>query len=160
MSIRGRWRHRLFQVAVVVKGIDGVLDVLGAVLLLAFGPVGVGGVTRFLTQHELGEDPGDLLAGLLVRHTQGISVATVHFAAAYLSVHGLIKIWLASTLIRDRRGVFPVALVVMGLFVAYELLRLHYYPSGALAFLTALDVMIIVLVWFEYRALAAASAAS
>jgi uncharacterized membrane protein len=148
-----RWRHRFFQLAMVFKAIDGVLEVVGAVLLLAFGPAGVGGAARFLTQHELGEDPGDLLAGLLVRNTQDISVATVHFATVCVFFHGLVKIWLASSLIRDRRWVFPVALVLMALFVAYQLIRLHYQPSQGLVILTVLDVVIIVLVWFEYRAL-------
>jgi uncharacterized membrane protein len=149
----GRWRHRFFQLAMVLKGIDGVLEILGAVLLLAFGPAGVSGAARFLTQHELAEDPGDLLAGLLVRHTQDIGVAAVHFAAAYLLFHGLIKIWLVSSLMRERRWVFPVALVFMGLFVVYQIVRLHYHPSGGLVFLTVADVVIMVLVWFEYRAL-------
>jgi len=152
----GLWRHHLFQLAMVLKAVDGVLEILGGVLLLAFGPAGVSGAVRFLTQHELDEDPGDLLSGLLVRHTQNIGVATVHFAAAYLFFHGLVKIWLASTLIRDRRWVFPVALVLLGLFVSYQLVRLHYHPSGGLAVLTAVDLAIIVLVWFEYRALDAA----
>ena len=149
----GRWRHRFFRIAMVLKGTDGVLEILGAVLLLVFGPAGVRGVARFLTQHELAEDPGDVLAGLLVRHTQGIGVGTVHFAAAYLLFHGLVKVWLVSGLIRERRWVFPVALVFMGVFVVYQIVRLHYHPSGGLVFLTVLDVVIMVLVWFEYRAL-------
>ena len=152
----GRWRHRFFQLAMVLKGVDGVLEILGAALLLAFGPAGVSGVARFLTQHELAEDPGDAFAGLLVRHTQDIGVATVHFAAAYLLFHGIVKIWLVSSLIRERRWVFPVALAFMGLFVVYQLVRLHSHPSGGLVFLTVLDVVIMVLVWFEYRALAPA----
>ena len=146
-----RWRHRFFQFAMVLKGIDGVLEIMGAVLLLVFGPAGVSGVARFLTQHELAEDPGDILAGLLVRHTRDIGVGTVHFAAAYLLFHGLIKIWLVSSLIRERRWVFPVALVFMGLFVVFQIVRLHDHPSGGLVLLTVADVVIMVLIWFEYR---------
>lgn len=137
----------------ILKGIDGALEIAGAVLLLVFGRSGVGGSARFLTQHELAEDPGDLFARLLVRHTQDISAATVHFAAAYLLFHGLVKIWLASSLLRNQRWVFPVALVLMALFVGYQLIRLHSHPSGGLVFLTVLDVVIIVLVWLEFRAL-------
>lgn len=149
----GRWRHALFQVAVVVKGIDGVLELLGAVLLLVLGPGGIGDTVRFLTQHELAEDPHDLLARLLIRHTQQLGSATIHFAAAYLAVHGVLKVWLVGGLLRGRRWVFPVAMLFLGLFIAYQLFRLSHHPGAGLAFLTVLDVVILVLVWREYRAL-------
>lgn len=149
----GRVRHRLFQLGVVLKGIDGVLEVLGAGLLFAIGPAGVSRTVRFLTQHELAEDPHDVLAGLLVRHTRDLSSGTVHFAAAYLLVHGLAKIWIVGGLIRERRWIFPVALVFLGVFVLYQAYRLLHHPSAGLAFLTVLDVAIMALVWREYEAL-------
>ncbi len=152
-ATRAPWRHRLFQAAMVVKGLDGVLEVAGAVLLLTFGPGGVTGAVRFLTQNELAEDPHDWLAGLLVRHTQDVAAGTVHFAAAYLFFHGLIKLWLVGGLLRERRWVFPVALVLMALFVVYQVVRLTHHPGGGLLFLTVLDVAIIGLVWWEWRAL-------
>lgn len=150
-----RWRHGLFRAAVMVKGVDGLLEIVGAGLLLAFGPGGVSGAVRFLTQHELAEDPRDLLVGLLIRRTQRIGAGAVHFAAAYLFVHGLVKVWLVGGLIRERRWVFPVALMILGLFVVYQVIRLVRHPGGGLLFLTVFDLAIIGLVWREYRALPA-----
>ena len=149
----GYWRHRLFQAAVILKGIDAVLEVIGGALLVAFGQQGIGRTVRFLTQHELTEDPHDLVAGWVLRYTRHIGVATVHFAAAYLLVHGLVKVGLAGGLIREKRWVFPVALVFLGMFVLYQLYRFQHHPSAPLAFLTVLDLAIMALVWREYVAL-------
>lgn len=150
---RPSWRHRLFQVGVVLKGVDGILEVVGGVLLGAFGSAGLSRAVTFLTQHELSEDPHDLVAGWLVRHTRGLGVETVHFAVAYLLVHGAVKVVLAAGLMRERLRAFPAALGFLGLFVLYQAYRVIITGSAGLALLTATDVVIIWLVWQEYRVL-------
>ncbi|MCG6986597.1 MAG: DUF2127 domain-containing protein [Gemmatimonadetes bacterium] len=148
------WSHRLFRWAVILKGIDGLLEVGGGVLLFLLGPHGVSGVVAFLTQHELAEDPGDLVAGFLVRHTRHLGLATIHFAAVYLLVHGITKVGLVVGLLRERRGVFPVAIGFLGLFLAYQVYRMLVGPSPALAVLIVVDTMILALIWKEYAATA------
>ncbi len=149
----GWWRHRLFQVGVILKGLDGALEVAGGILLAVFGASGISRAVRFLTQHELSEDPHDVLAGWLVRHLRDVGHETVHFAIAYLSVHGIVKLVLAAGLIRERLRVFPWALGFLGLFVLYQCYRLLVGFSYGLAFLTALDFVIMAFVWVEYRSL-------
>jgi len=152
-------RHRFFVWAVALKGIDGVLEVAGGALALLYGAHGVSGVVAFLTQHELAEDPRDLFANFLVRHTERLGVASVHFAAAYLLVHGLAKVGLAVGLLRGRRGVFPAALAFLGLFFLYQAYRMIIDPSPALAVLMLMDAVILLLVWREYLATAAEATA-
>ncbi len=148
------WRHRLFRWAVTLKGIDGMLEFVGGASLLLFGRQGVRGAVAFLTQHELAEDPHDLVAGFLVHHTRHLGIATVHFAAAYLFVHGIVKVGLAVALLRERRGVFPAAMAFLGVFLAYQIYRIAVEPSAALAGLMVVDAVILVLVWREYVATA------
>jgi uncharacterized membrane protein len=54
-------------------------------------------------------------------------------------------------LLRKWRPAYPVAAVVLGVFVGYELLRAVHTGSLVLPFLAALDVLVIVLVLREYR---------
>lgn len=152
---RRRWRHRFFQFGVILKGVDGVLEIVGGALLVAFGSRGLGTAVRFVTQHELSEDPRDAVAGWMVRHAAAVGADTVHFASLYLLAHGIVKIVLAVGLIRERIGVFPVALGLIGLFTLYQAYRLTVLPSVGLATLTVFDVVIIALVWVEYRVLRA-----
>jgi uncharacterized membrane protein len=146
------WRHRLFRLGVLLKGLDGVLELAGGILLVAMGRTGVSRTVALLTQHELSEDPHDLVAGFLMREARQLGQGSVHFAAAYLIAHGLVKLWLVGGLIRERAWVFPMALGFLGLFIAYQLYRLTYQRSLALGVLSAMDLVIMVLVWREYVA--------
>lgn len=147
------WRHHLFQLGMVVKGLDGVLEIAGGVLLAVLGSTGVGRTVAFLTQHELSEDPRDPLARWAVDRFGHLAAGTVLFAVAYLLVHGAVKVVLTAGLIRGRLGVFPWALGFLGTFVLYQGYRLTVQPSAGLAALTVLDLVIMVLVWREYEAL-------
>jgi len=59
---------KTFKVGLVLKGLDGVLEVAGGILLLFLSPRAIEHVVRVLTAHELSEDPHDLVARYLL-HT-------------------------------------------------------------------------------------------
>lgn len=143
--------HRLFQVAVVVKGIDGVLEFIGGVLLLFVSPTALHRLVIMLTQHELAEEPDDWLALTLRNLAEAFSVETRHFASAYLIGHGILKIFLAASLLRERLWAFPLALSVLTVFVAYQVHRFGRTHSMTLLALTVLDAVVMVLIWREYR---------
>jgi uncharacterized membrane protein len=84
------------QIGIILKGLDGVVEVVGGLLLLAVTPVTVDGMVVRATQHELSEDPNDVLAGRLLGYTHGLTGSPVTFAARYLLVHGVVKIVLVA----------------------------------------------------------------
>ncbi len=149
--MRERTAHRLFQLGVIAKGVDGVLELLGGVTFLLMDPRALGGLVRFLTAHELSEDPSDLVANALRRAVLHVSLDTQLFASLYLLAHGVLKLALVSGLWHGRRWAYPAALWFLGAFVAYELYRSVLGPSPALAALTALDVIVMALIWREWR---------
>jgi uncharacterized membrane protein len=51
-----------FEVGILLKGLDGLLEVLGGLLLLVVSPATIDRVVTSLTRHELSEDPRDVLA--------------------------------------------------------------------------------------------------
>jgi len=143
--------HRLFQVAVVLKGVDGILETIGGALLLLVSPAALHWVVIVLTQHELAEEPDDWLVAALRRAADGFSMQTKHFASAYLIGHGVLKIFLAVCLLRERLWAFPVALAVLAVFVTYQLLRFDRTHSLVLLLLTVVDIVVMALIWREYR---------
>jgi len=143
--------HRLFQVAVVVKGLDGVLEFIGGVLLLLVSPTTLHRLVVVLTQHELAEEPDDWLVMTLRHAAETFSVETKHFASAYLIGHGILKVFLAASLLRERLWAFPLALSVLAIFVVYQLHRFGRTHSMILLALTVLDAVVMVLIWHEYR---------
>ena len=143
--------HRLFQVAVVVKGIDGVLELVGGVLLLLVGPAALHHLGVLLARHELADEPDDWVVMALRHLAESFSVETRHFASAYLIGHGVLKIFLAVTLLRERLWAFPTALSVLAIFVAYQLHRFARTHSIVLLALTIVDIVVMALIWREYR---------
>jgi uncharacterized membrane protein len=153
MSVRhesGRL-HRLFQLAVVLKGIDGILELIGGALLLLVSPAALHRLVIVLTQHELAEEPDDSLVATLRDAAERFSMETKHFASAYLIGHGVLKVFLAANLLRERRWAFPVAMAVLAVFVVYQSLRFARTHSLLLLALTVVDIVVMALIWREYR---------
>ena len=148
----GIWRHRFFRIGVWLKGLDGLVELGGAAALEILGRPGIHTVARLLVRHELGEDPGDPLAHLVLDVAHRLQGDTLRFTVLYLAFHGAVKVWLAVFLLRDRLWAFPVALVLLCLFLAFQCWQLVASPAPALGALTAIDAAIIVLIWREWKA--------
>lgn len=148
-----RWREILFLVSVWVKGLDGLLELLGGAALLNLSPAFILGVVRLLTQDEIAEDPRDLVANALLRAASRLSLAGEHFMALYLLIHGVVKIALVSALLKRFLIAYPLSMVVFAGFVAYQLYRYTFTRGLGILALTALDFVVIALIYLEYRAL-------
>ena len=59
---RTRIVDRAFALALAIKGIDGALELIGGLVLFVVPPSAITLVFRSLTQHELSEDPHDVIA--------------------------------------------------------------------------------------------------
>ena len=149
----GRTLHTLFTVGVIGKGIDGVLETAGGVLLLLANPARLSRLVRTLTQHELIEDPRDLVATALRHAVEHLSSGTQTFAAVYLLLHGVVKVGLVAALLRRQLWAYPAAMLVFGVFLAYQLYRWSHTHANLLVALSALDVIVIGLTYVEYQRL-------
>jgi uncharacterized membrane protein len=146
---------RTFDITLILKGLDGLFELVGGVLLIVISPATIDHLAKMLTQHELSQDPHDFIAHRLLRLTANLH-NTQLFGAIYLLTHGLVKIVLVIGLFRREHWAYYFAFVFLGGFVVYQVYRLTYAPSVGLALLTAFDVFIIWLTWREYRRMRAA----
>ena len=145
--------HLAFEVGVVLKGLNGLLELIGGTLLLAFPPSAIQHFIVGLTHNELSEDPNDFIATHLRSAAEHLSVGGELFAAIYLLSHGVIKAVLVYALFKDKLWAFPWAIGVFTAFAIYQIYRYFVQPSGGLIALTVLDVIVIVLAWAEWQRL-------
>lgn len=143
--------HQLFEIGMWIKGIDGVLEIIGGFLLLMISPVTLNRLVIALTQHELVEDPQDVIANALRSTAVHLSANTQLFSSIYLIAHGLIKIGVVVGVLRGHRWAYPAAFAFLGLFILYQLYRLSYAYSLGLLLLTIFDIAIVWLTWNEYQ---------
>jgi uncharacterized membrane protein len=140
-----------FEVGIILKGLDGVLEVIGGLLLLIVSPATIDRVVTGLTQHELSEDPNDFLATHLLRTAHGLTGSAVLFGAVYLLAHGLVKVILVTALLKNQLWAYPWMIAFLGVFIAYQLYRLSLKASVGLTALTIFDAVIAWLTYREYR---------
>ena len=143
---------RAFRASVALKGLDGLLEVIGGLALLLVSPRSFGALARTLTQHELSEDPDDAIARHLLRVATGLRHGTAVYAGIYLLAHGMAKVVVVAALLRDRLWAYPAMIGLLGTFIAYQLYRISSDPSFGLSLLTAFDIVVVWLTVREYRA--------
>jgi uncharacterized membrane protein len=142
---------RLFQIGITLKGLNGVAELLGGLLLLFVTPGDIHHLVVALTQGELSEDPHDVIAHYLLHTANGLTGSAVIFGAAYLLLHGAVKVVLVIALLLNKLWAYPCMIIVLFIFICYQLYRIALTPSVGLVALTVFDALIVGLTWREYR---------
>lgn len=142
---------KVFRVSLYLKGLDGLLELIGGTLLLFIKPEQINHLARWLTQGELSEEPHDFIARHILKTAHDITGAGLIFGAVYLLSHGIVKVFLIVQVIRDRLWAYKALIAVIGLFVIYQIYRMVLKFSVSLLLLTLFDLVIIYLTQNEYR---------
>ena len=143
--------HQIFEVSVLLKGAHALIECIGGLVLAFVSTSAITSLVNALTQEELIEDPNDFVGTHLLSLAQNFTVSTQHFYAFYLLSHGVIKVFLVIGLLRNKLWAYPVSLVVLGLFIVYQLYRFSYTHGFGLIALTVFDVIVMGLIWHEFR---------
>lgn len=148
--------ERWFDVTLVAKAADGVLEIAGSALLYGVRHDRISGLLRAATQHELIHGHHDVLIHLLNHAAGHVTAESQSFAALFLLWHGLVKVLLVWALLRRLLWAYPVGLAAFGLFLVYQVYRYVHTGSAWLLALSVLDLLVIGLTAAEYRRLLAA----
>jgi len=142
---------RSFRVSVTLKGIDGILEIIGGLIVLWISPSGVNHLFALLMEHELSEDPHDFIAAHLLNTSRSLTHGGNILASLYFLSHGLAKVVLVVALLFNKLWAYPAMISLLTLFIAYQLYRISYSYSLGLILLTVFDVFVIWLTWREYK---------
>lgn len=142
--------HELFKISIMLKGLHALLELVGGLFLLFVNTGTIAKILTWLTRNELVEDPHDITARFLLHAGEQLSVGK-RFASLYLLSHGVIKIGLVIGLLKNRLWAYPASLVVLGLFMIYQIYRYSFTHAVGLVLLTIFDAVVLWLIWHEYR---------
>ncbi len=148
---REHFVHDAFDIGISLKGLDGVLEVIGGIILIFATPARINKLAHYLTQSELSRDPHDFLANYLTHAAHNFTGSTQIFSSIFLLTHGAIKIFLVAALWKNKHWAYPTAIAVFGAFTVYQIYRYFLGPSLFLIVLTILDIFVIALTWLEYN---------
>lgn len=131
--------HIAFEIGVILKGLNGLIELIGGVLMLVFPP---SAIRKFIV--DLSHRP---------EFAEKLSSHDERFAAIYLLSHGIIKAVLVYGLLKDQVWAFPWAIAIFTAFGVYQMVHYFVQPSVWMIVLTVLDVFVILLTIAEWRRL-------
>ncbi|SRR5712692_894118 len=151
IGVERKIEHLFFLLSVWSKGIAGLVETIGGLLLLCVHQAGLNALVIALTAPELAEDPTDRVATLLQRIVHELTADTKLFISGYLIVHGVIKVFLVAGLLGRRLWSYSVSLWFLAAFIVYQMYRFLFTHSLWLVALTVLDLIVAFLIWREYQ---------
>ncbi|WP_395540382.1 DUF2127 domain-containing protein [Neotabrizicola sp. sgz301269] len=157
MADRPRLLHWLFEAGATIKAALGGLEALAGLGLLLTPNIAFVRLAGWLSRYELAEEPHERLASLahqiLRPLANGFPLADQHFYGLYLAFHGGLKLGFMLLLIARVTWAYPLAMVALAGFAAYETFEGLHTGSPFLLALALFDMVMILLVWQEYRSL-------
>lgn len=134
----------LFDIGLVIKGIDSLFEVVGGALLLS--PLKVGGYVEILSQHSR----RDFVSRFLEHLASGIKAATIA-TAIYLIVHGLAKLILIIAALKRKAWGYIALMIVLAVFSIAELSRYIQTLKIPLLIFALFDAALVLLIAHEYQ---------
>ena len=80
----------MFEIALLLKGLDGIIELAGGTLALFVPLRTVNQLVLWLTASEIEDDPNDWLANTLIDAAEKLSMGTKAYASFYLLAHGAV----------------------------------------------------------------------
>lgn len=143
--------HISFEIALILKALNSLCEIIGGILLAFLTPEAMNHVISILTQSELTEDPRDLIANSLLRMSGSFSISSQHFGMFYLLSHGISKMILVVLLWKGKLWAYPLSVVLLLIFILYQVYRYMVTPSVMMVLLTVLDLIVVLLTLKEYK---------
>lgn len=142
---------RAFRIGLYIKGIDGLFECLGGILLLLIRPSQLDALARTLTEGQLSRNSNDFIANHILKSVHTLTGASLIFASLYLLSHGVVKLVLVIEVLREKLWAYVALIYVTAAFVVYQLYRITLVKfSLSLTLLTVFDLLIIYLAHKEY----------
>jgi uncharacterized membrane protein len=140
-----------FDLALILKLINGGLEVLVGFLVLFVRPTLVVRLTEFITSGELAQDPNDLVANTLRNAAHSFAIHTHYLVTLYLVLHGGVKILLVIGIFMKKKIAYPLFMLALAIFGTYEAYRGFARHEILLQALAVFDFCVLILTSYEYR---------
>ncbi|MFD7307125.1 DUF2127 domain-containing protein [Promicromonospora sp. NPDC059942] len=140
-----------FVLGVLVKGLDGLVELAAGTALLVLHQDRILALTRAAVAEELREDPHDLVAHLLLNEAAGLDHGAALAGGLFLLLHGVVKVAIVAALLAGSRRVYPWAVGALSVLLAVQLVQLVLSPGVGVVALVLLDALILALTWHEWR---------
>ncbi|HEY8992403.1 MAG TPA: DUF2127 domain-containing protein [Candidatus Microsaccharimonas sp.] len=143
---------KVFEYGILIKGIDGLIELLTAIALIFLSPQRLQGLVVFATHRELAHDPNDFISNFLIHASHQFTNSGRLFLIVYLAVHAAIKLVAVVGLLRNEMWAYPFSLISLGALTLYQVYDIIFVKGSIFVIaLTIIDIAILALIWREYQ---------
>lgn len=150
-AIIRKFIDKAFEIVILAKSFFGVIEILTGIILAISGRLNMNTLIVNLAKQEILEDPRDFLANYLISALNNFSAGMYLFAVIYITFHGVVNIFLAVSLAKNKIWAYPCAISAFGIFIIYQIYKYFHTYSNLLLVLIILDIIIVVIIYLEYK---------
>jgi uncharacterized membrane protein len=139
-----------FYGGLAVKALNALIEFIGGFLLIVISHDELNRLIRLIALPELKEDPNDIVMNYFITLCQNSSINAQHSVAIYMLLHGITKLAMVWLLVKKKLWAYPLAMVVFGLFITYEIYSYMHSHSVLVLLIVIIDAAIIFMIILEY----------
>ena len=143
--------HEFFRISIFLKGLYSFFEFLAGLILFFVTSKQIFIFIYDIFQSEFLQDVREFIINHMPHALGSLPESVKLFISLYLLSHGIIKLGLIIALWNEKKWAYPLAIVIFGGFIVYQIYRYIFQPSLVLLFLTDLDMVVIILTWLEWR---------
>jgi len=136
-----------------IKAIYAFIEFFSGIMMVILDHDMLNLLIQLIALPELREDPKDIVMNYFITLGQNFSISSQHSVAVYLLLHGTTKLAVIWFLLKKKLWAYPLAVVVFGLFIAYEIYSYTHSPSVLLMLTIIIDAAMIFMIILEYKQL-------
>lgn len=142
-----------FYLGLAIKAVYAMIEFLSGILLINLSHEILNILIKLIALPELREDPNDIIMNYFIKLGQNFSISSQHSVAIYLLLHGASKLAVIWLLLKKKLWAYPLAVIVFGFFVAYEIYGYTHSHSAIMLLVIIIDVAMILMIILEYKQL-------
>lgn len=142
---------RLFLVSMWWRIGYGILRIMLGLALLRLIGRPLKHLMTTVMEHELLEKTPDFIFSVISHILTTHDFSVTYFLAFYFIFWGSVDAVLSYQLLKDKIWAFPISLGLIGMFIIYSIFRLTYTHSLVLFGVIVLDIIIMTLIYREYK---------
>ena len=151
MTKRPALLHLAYLIAIIIKGIDGLVETVAGTLIAIYGSHQVYQLAVWLTAPEIARHPESHAVHAIRHGAYGFAHSSHRFAVVYLLAHGILKLGLVINLLIEHLWIFPVSITVLLGFFAFMAAKLAAHWSPWLFAFAMFDLLTVALNANEWR---------
>lgn len=142
---------KLFYIGVLLKSLFGFFEILAGIFIAVSGEKLLNNFLLDMAMNEIAHDPNDFIATHFIYWSVDLYLGAKFFAIIYLIAHGVINIFLAVALMKNKIWAFPWAMAGFGAFIIYQLYKYIHTHSSMLLALILFDIFFVIVILLEYK---------